>query len=112
VETIICDLQTINTRSEELISENIILTNAEEVPEPTYYEVNQSIEKLKIHKAAGSDNIPAELIKGSGAEVKTRIHKLIMKIWEEQTLLTELTEGIICPIYRVIEKDGRDLKPL
>jgi hypothetical protein len=31
-----CDLQTINTRTEELISKNIILSNAEEVPPPTH----------------------------------------------------------------------------
>jgi len=61
-----CDLQTINYRTEELISENIILSNSEQVPPPTYYEVNKVIEKLKIHKAAGSDNIPAELINKVG----------------------------------------------
>jgi len=55
-------------------------------PHPhTYCEVNQVIEKLKIHKAAGSDNVPAELIKQGGTELKRRIHKLIMKIWEEET---------------------------
>jgi len=70
------------------------------VPTPTYYEVNQVIEKLKIHKAAGSDNIPAELIKLVGTELKTRIHKLIMKIRDDETLPTEWTEGIICPIYK------------
>ena len=80
METIICDLQTINTRSEELISESIILSITEEVTPPPYYEVNKVTEKLKIHKAAGSDNIPAELIKQSGTELKTRIHRLIMKI--------------------------------
>jgi len=69
-------------------------------PQPTYYEVNQVKEKLKIHKAAGSDNIPAGLIKESGTELKTRIHKLIMKISEEETVPTEWTEGIICPIYK------------
>jgi len=99
VETIICDLQTINTRSAEVISENIILSNAEEAPPPNYYEVNQVIEKLKIRKTAGSDNVPAELIQQSGTELKTRIHKLIMKIWEEETVPTEWTGGIICPIY-------------
>jgi hypothetical protein len=36
------------------------------------------MEKLKIHKAAGSDNIPAELIKQGGTELKIRIHKLII----------------------------------
>ena len=65
-----CELQTTNVRSEELISENTILNNTEEVPPPTYHEVNQVIEKLKIHKAAGSNNIPAELIKQGGTELK------------------------------------------
>ena len=84
----------------ELISKNVILSNSLEVPPPTYYEVNQVTEKLKIHKAAGLDNIPAEPIKQGGTELKTRIHKLIMKIWAEETLPTERTERIICPIYK------------
>ena len=41
------------------------------------------IEKLKIYKVAESDTIPAELLKQGGTELKTRIHKLIMKIWEQ-----------------------------
>ena len=32
----------------ELNSEHVILSNSEEVPSPTYYEVNQVIEKLNI----------------------------------------------------------------
>jgi hypothetical protein len=61
-EQYFCDLQSMNARSEELVPENIIFNNVE-VPPPTYYEVNQVIEKLKTHKAAGSDSIPAEWIK-------------------------------------------------
>jgi hypothetical protein len=45
-------------------------------------------------------NIPAELIKQGGTELKTRTHILIMKIWDEETLPTEWMEGIICPIYK------------
>jgi hypothetical protein len=89
-----------NTRYKELILENTILNSVEAVPPPTHYEVSQVIKKLKTHKAAGSDNIPAELIKHGGVELKRRIHKLIMKIREEETLPTEWTEGIICPIYK------------
>jgi hypothetical protein len=74
-----------NARSKELISENTILNNVEEVPPRTSYEVNQVIKKLKTHKAARSDNIPAELIKQGRIELKRRIHKLIMKIWKEET---------------------------
>jgi hypothetical protein len=50
------------------------------VPPPTYYEVTQVIEKLKTHKAAGSDNISAELIKAEGTVLKQRVHKLIERI--------------------------------
>jgi len=69
-----CDLQTISSGTEELISEIVILSNSEEVPPPTYYEVNQVIEKPKIHESAGSDNMPAELIKQGGTGLKTRIN--------------------------------------
>jgi len=69
----------------ELISENVILSNPDEVSPPNYYKENQVIEKLKLHKAAGSDNIPAQLIKQGRTDLKTRIHKLIMKIWDEET---------------------------
>jgi hypothetical protein len=44
--------------------------------------------------------LSAELIKQGGIELKRRIHKLITKIWQEETLPTEWTEGIICPIYK------------
>jgi hypothetical protein len=80
-----CDLQSMNVRSEEQVPENIIFNNVEEVLPPTYYAVNKVIEKLKTHKAAGSDIIPAELIKQGGIELKRRVHKLITKIWQEET---------------------------
>jgi hypothetical protein len=97
------DLQSMNARLKELISENTILNNVE-VPPPTYYEVNQVIKKLKTHKAAGSDNIPAELIKQGTIELKRTIHNLIMKIWKEKTLPTEWAEGLIRHIYKKGER--------
>jgi hypothetical protein len=84
-----CDLQSMNASLEVLIPENTTFNNREDVPPPTYSKVKQVREKLKICKAAGSDNIPAELIKQGGIEIKQRIHKLIMKIWEEETLPAE-----------------------
>jgi len=95
-----CYLQSLNDPQSEMDTENITYNNVEEVPPPTYHEVTQVIEKLKTHKAAGSDNISAELIKAGGTAVKQRIHKLIVRIWEEETLPSEWTEGIICPTYK------------
>ena len=36
------------------------------VPEPSAFEVELAIEKLKSHKSPGIDQIPAELIKAGG----------------------------------------------
>jgi hypothetical protein len=72
-----CDLQSMNASLEVLIPENTTFNNIEDVPPPTYGEVKQVIEKLKICKATGSDNIPAELIKHGVIELKRRIHTLI-----------------------------------
>ena len=36
------------------------------VPEPSAFEIEMAIEKLKIHKSPGIDQIPAQLIKSGG----------------------------------------------
>jgi len=47
------------------------------VPEPSAFEVEVAIEKLKRHKSPGIDQIPAEVIKVGGTTVRSVIHKLI-----------------------------------
>ena len=96
----VCDLQSLSESQTVKDTEGISFNNEEEVPPPTYQEVTQVTDKLKAHKTAGTDNIPAELIKRGGIVLKQRIHKLIAKIWEKETLPSEWTEGIICPIYK------------
>ena len=46
-------------------------------PEPSEFEVELAIEKLKSHKSPGIDQIPAELIKAGGKTICCAIHKLI-----------------------------------
>ena len=50
------------------------------VPEPSAFEVELAIEKLKNHKSPGIDEIPAELIKAGGGTICLEIHKLITSI--------------------------------
>jgi hypothetical protein len=50
------------------------------VPEPSAFEVEFAIEKLKSHKAPGVDQIPAELIKAGDGTICCAIHKLIISI--------------------------------
>ena len=47
------------------------------VPEPSEFEFELAIEKLKSHKSPGIDQIPAELIKAGGKTICCAIHKLI-----------------------------------
>jgi hypothetical protein len=69
------------------------------VPEPSAYEVEMAIEKLKRHKSPGIDQIPVELIKAGGRTICSEIHKLINSIGKEE-LPEEWKESIIVPIYK------------
>jgi len=51
------------------------------VPEPSAFEAEMAIEKLKRHKLPGTDQIPAELFKTKGRTIHSEIHKLINSIW-------------------------------
>ena len=56
------------------------------VPEPSAFEVDLAIEKLKNHKSPGIDQIPAELINAAGRTICNEIHKLIISIWNKEEL--------------------------
>jgi hypothetical protein len=47
------------------------------VPEPSSFEVEIAIEKLKRYKLPGTDQIRAELIRAGGNTLRSEIHKLI-----------------------------------
>ena len=74
------------------------------VPEPSAFEVELAIEKLKNHKSPGIDQIPAELIKAGGRTIRDEIHKLIISIWNKEELPDEWKESIIVPIYKKGDK--------
>src|SRR5215469_16281959 len=74
------------------------------VPEPSAFEVELAISKLKNHKSPGVDQIPAELIKHGGRTICCAIHKLIISIWNKEELPDEWKESIIVPIYKKGDK--------
>ena len=47
------------------------------VPEPSAFEIELAIERLKSHKSPGADQIPAELIKAGGRTIRSDIHNLL-----------------------------------
>jgi hypothetical protein len=58
------------------------------------------IEKLISHKSAGTNQIPAQVIKAGGRTIHCEIHKLIISIWNEEELPEEWKDSIIVTIYK------------
>ena len=70
------------------------------VPQPSVFQVELAIGKLKSHKSPGIDEIPAELIKAGGGTICGEIHKLIItSIWKKEKLPEEWKESIIVRIH-------------
>jgi hypothetical protein len=70
------------------------------IPEPSSFEVEIAIEKLKRYKSPGTDQMPAELIQAGGSTLRSEIHKLINRIWNKEELPKQWKESIIVPIYK------------
>jgi hypothetical protein len=69
-------------------------------PEPSPFEVEIAIAKLKKYKSPGSDQIPAELIQVGGEILQSEIHKLINSMWSKGQLPDQWKESITVRIYK------------
>jgi hypothetical protein len=74
------------------------------VPEPSIFEVELAIVKLKSHKSPGIHQIPAEMTKPGGRTIRCAICKLMVSIWNKEELLEEWKESIIAPIHKKGDK--------
>jgi len=74
------------------------------VLEPSAFEVEVAIGKLKNHKSPGIYQNPVEFIKAGGRTICCAIHKHITCIWNKEELPEELKESITVPIYRKGDK--------
>jgi hypothetical protein len=61
-------------------------------PESSAFEVDLAIEELKSHKSPVIEQIPAELIKVRCRTIRSKIHKLIISIWNKEELPEEWKE--------------------
>ena len=75
-----------------------------ELKEQTYDEINEIIKNMKSNKAAGPDEILPEFIKNGGLIPKQKLHQLILKIWKQEKMPCEWSEGILCPIHKKGDK--------
>ena len=70
------------------------------MPEPSAFEVEMAIEKLKRHTSPYIDQIPAEMIKPGGRTVHSEIFKLTNFSWNREELPEVWKELIIVPVYK------------
>jgi len=96
--------QLLNVRGVNDVRQTEIHTAEPLVPEPSAFEVELAIEKLKSHKSPGIDQFPAELIRAGGRTIRYEIHKLIISIWNKEESPEEWKESIIVPIYKKGDK--------
>ena len=74
------------------------------VPEPSAYELQLPIEKLKSHKSPDINQIPAELVKARGRTIRPHICKLINSICNKEKLPDEKKQSITVPVYKKGDK--------
>jgi hypothetical protein len=72
--------QLLNVHGVEDVGQAEVHTAENLVPEPSAFEVELAIEKLKSYKSPGTDQIPSELIKAGGWTIRGAIHKLIIVV--------------------------------
>ena len=72
--------------------------------EPSVFEFEIAIEKLKSHKSPDIEQIPSELINAGGKTIPSEAHKLINSIWNKEEPPEERKESIFVTIYK---KDGK-----
>jgi hypothetical protein len=70
----------LNVHGDNDVKQTEIHTAEPLVPQPSAFEVEMAIEKLKRYKSPGIDQIPAKLIKAGGSKIFCEIHKLIISI--------------------------------
>jgi hypothetical protein len=60
-----------------------IHTAQPQVPEPSAFETEMAVEKLKIRRSPGTDQIPTELFIAGDKKIRSEIHNLINSIWKK-----------------------------
>jgi hypothetical protein len=96
--------QLLNVHEDNDVKQTEIHTAEPLVPEPSVFEVEMVIEKLKRYKSPGIDQIPSELIKAGGIKICSEIHKLVNSIWNKEELPEQWKESVIVPVYRKGDK--------
>ncbi|ROT60661.1 putative RNA-directed DNA polymerase from mobile element jockey-like [Penaeus vannamei] len=67
---------------------------------PTFREFDAALKQMRHGKAAGPDNIPTEFLTHGGLVLKTRLHSLILKAWEEKQAPNDWKDALLVTIFK------------
>ena len=78
-----------------------IMDNADvETPDVTREEVEKAMKKLKNGKAAGNDNIAAELLKNGGEAMVDWVTELVQEVWRTRKVPQEWKDATLVPLFK------------
>jgi hypothetical protein len=77
--------QVLNVHGINNVRQREIRTAEPLVPEPSAFEAEMAVEKIKGHKPPGTEQFPAELLKAVGRRVRSDVNKIINSIWNKGT---------------------------
>ena len=67
---------------------------------PDLDEVRKALGQLRSGKAAGEDDIPAELLKHGGPSLENALLQMIKAIWDTEQVPKEFKDALIVPLYK------------
>ena len=70
------------------------------MPEPSVFDVELAVEKLKSHKSPGIDQISAELITAGGRTIRHEFHKIIISIRNKEEFPVDWDESFVFAFYK------------
>jgi hypothetical protein len=77
------------------------------VPDPSPFEFEIAIAKLKRYKLPGSDQILAELFQAGGETLWSEIHKLINSAWNKEELPDQWKGSINLAVHKKGDKTDK-----
>ena len=67
---------------------------------PTLQETEDAITRLSTGKSAGTDAIPADIYKEGGTSLTTKLHQLLIVMWENARIHQQFNYANIVHLYK------------
>ena len=89
-------------------NEAVVTGQRDEELLPSEVDVERAIRRLKNGKAAGCDEINAEMLKAGGGVLVKWIHRVICLIWREEVIPNDWHKAVVVPFFKKGDKSVCD----